>query len=240
MSGVWQWLTDPAHWTGDDGIVHRLVEHLVISGWALLIALVIALPPALWLGHLGRGGTLLAALGSLGRAIPTYAVIVTLAMTDQIGVDALAVVLALALFALPPLLVNTYVAMTEVDPDVKDAARGMGMTGWQVLRRVEVPLAFPLAFAGFRTAAIQVVATATFAGLVGAGTLGAYVYEGFATHDYDELYAGVLLVAVLCVVLERLFALVQRAVSRRTGQPGPPAGRRRIEETTPAVPVAVP
>jgi osmoprotectant transport system permease protein len=240
MSGVWQWLTDPSHWGGDDGIVHRLVEHLVISGWALLIALVIALPPALWLGHLGRGGTLLAAIGSLGRAIPTYAVIVTLAMTDQIGVDALAVVLALALFALPPLLVNTHVAMTEVDPDVKDAARGMGMTGWQVLRRVEVPLAFPLAFAGFRTAAIQVVATATFAGLVGAGTLGAYVYEGFATHDYDELYAGVILVALLCIVLERLFALVQRAVSRRTGQAGPRGDRRQVEETAPAVPVAVP
>jgi osmoprotectant transport system permease protein len=218
VSGVWQWLTDPAHWTGDNGIPTRLVEHLAISGWAMLIALVLAVPPAVALGHRGRGGTVLVAIGNTGRAIPTYALIVTFALTDQIGVDAKAVVLALAVFALPPLLVNTYVALRGVDPDVKDAAVGMGMRGGQVLRRVELPLAFPLMFAGVRTATVQVVATATFAGLVGAGTLGAYVYEGFSIQDYDEMYAGVVLVAVLCVALEGVLALVQRFVSVRSGQ----------------------
>ena len=131
---------------------------------------------------------------------------------------ALAVVLALAMFALPPLLVNTYVAMREVDQDVKDAAAGMGMTGGQVLRRVELPLSFPLAFAGFRTATVQVVATATFGALVGAGTLGQYIYEGFSIQDYDELYGGVVLVAVLCIVIDRCWRACSVSSSRRTGR----------------------
>lgn len=218
MSGVWGWLTDPAHWSGEDGIPQRLLEHLEISAVALLIALVVAVPLALLLGHLGRGGGILIPIGNIGRAIPTYAVIVTLALTDQIGISPWAVILALAVFAVPPLLVNTYVAVRGVDSDVKDAARGMGMTGGQVLRRTEIPLAFPLAFAGFRTTTVQVVATATFAGLVGAGTLGKYIYEGFSIQDYDELYAGVVLVALLCIVLEVILAAVQRVVFRRTGQ----------------------
>jgi osmoprotectant transport system permease protein len=205
----------------------------VISGWAMLIALALALPLAVWLGHVGRGGTVLVAVGNVGRALPTYALIVVFAMTDQIGVDALAVVLALAAFALPPLLVNTYVGMREVDADVKDAARGMGMTGPQLLRRVELPLAAPLTFAGIRTATVQVVATATFAGLVGAGTLGQYIYTGFSVQDYDQMYAGVVLVAVLCVVLDRLLAMTQRLVSGRTGQAPP-----RLRDRTPDQAVA--
>jgi osmoprotectant transport system permease protein len=226
MSGVWAWLTDPAHWTGDEGIPHSLQQHLVISCWAMLIAVVVAVPFAVLAGHFGRGGTLLVAVGNIGRAIPTYAVIVILALTDQVGVGALAVVLALALFALPPMLVNTYVAVREVDPDVKDAARGMGMTGSQLLRRVELPLAFPLTFAGFRTAFVQVVATATFGSLVGAGTLGQIIVNGFSVQDYDEMYAGVVIVAVVCIGIDLLLAGIQRLVARRTGQV-PRRGPRR-------------
>jgi osmoprotectant transport system permease protein len=225
VSGVWSWLTDPAHWTGDQGIPHLLEEHLVISFWAMLLAVAVAVPVAVLAGHFGRGGALLVAVGNIGRAIPTYAVIVILALTDQIGVGALAVVLALALFALPPMLVNTYVAMREVDPDVKDAARGMGMTGGQLLRRVELPLSFPLTFAGFRTASVQVVATATFGALVGAGTLGQIIVTGFSVQNYDEMYAGVVLVALLCIGIDLTLAGVQRLVARRTGQV--PRGRSR-------------
>jgi osmoprotectant transport system permease protein len=218
VSGVWAWLTDPANWTGPNGIPARTLEHLEISGWAMLIALVVALPSAVAAGHYGRGGAVLVSIGNIGRAVPTYAVIVLLALTDQIGVGALAVVLALALFALPPLLVNTYVAMREVDADVKDAARGMGMTGGQLLRSVELPLSFPLAFAGIRTATVQVVATATFGALVGAGTLGQFIVEGFNNQDYDELYGGVVLVAVLCVAIDLVLAGVQRLVGRGSGR----------------------
>jgi osmoprotectant transport system permease protein len=240
MSGIWAWLTDPAHWTGEDGIPNRTLQQLVISGEALLLAMIFALPLALILGHFRRGGTVLVAVGNVGRAIPTYAAIVTFALTDQIGVGTFAVVLGLAVFALPPLLVNTYVAVTEVDRDAKDAAKGMGMTGGQVLRKVEVPLAFPLIFAGISITTVQVVATATFGALVGAGTLGLYITQGQQTQNYSELYSGVILVAVLCVVLDRLLALVQRLVARRTGR-----GVRRDRRISPAeaaspIPVHVP
>jgi osmoprotectant transport system permease protein len=218
VSGVWDWLTDPANWTGPSGVPTLLRQHLVISFWAMAIAVVVAVPLAVLCGHYGRGGGVLIAVGNVGRALPTYALVVILASTDAIGVGGLAVVLALAIFALPPMLVNTYVAVREVDPDVKDSARGMGMTGGQLLRRVELPLSFPLAFAGFRTATVQVLATATFGALVGAGTLGQIIVNGFSVQDYDEMYAGVVIVAVLCVTVDLVLAGVQRLVGRGTGR----------------------
>lgn len=213
---VWAWLTDPAQWSGPNGIPVRLVEHLRISGLALLLACLVALPVAVWLGHVGRGGFLAVNVGNVGRAIPTYALLVIFASMDPIGVGETAAVLALAVFALPPLLTNTYVAMRQVDPEVKDAARGMGMTGGQLLRRVELPLALPFSFAGLRTTTVQVVATATFAALVGGGGLGRYVVDGFGLQDPAQLYGGVVLVALLSVVVELLLAAVQRRITRRT------------------------
>jgi osmoprotectant transport system permease protein len=218
MSGVWDWLTDPANWTGPEGVPTLLRQHLVISFWAMVIAVVVAVPLAVVCGHYGRGGGALVAVGNVGRALPTYALVVILASTDAIGVGGLAVVLALAIFALPPMLVNTYVAMREVDVDVKDSARGMGMTGSQLLRRVELPLSFPLTFAGFRTATVQVLATATFGALVGAGTLGQIIVNGFSVQNYDEMYAGVVIVAVLCVTVDLVLAGVQRLVGGGSGR----------------------
>jgi osmoprotectant transport system permease protein len=217
IAQVWAWLTDPAQWSGPNGIPVRLVEHLRISGFALLLACLVALPVAVWLGHIGRGGFLAINVGNVGRAIPTYALLVIFASMDPIGVGEKAAVLALAVFALPPLLTNTYVAMRQVDPEVKDAARGMGMTGGQLLRRVELPLALPFTFAGLRTTTVQVVATATFAALVGGGGLGRYVVDGFGLQDPAELYGGVVLVALLSVAVELVLAAVQRRITRRTG-----------------------
>jgi osmoprotectant transport system permease protein len=217
IAQVWSWLTDPAQWSGPNGIPVRLVEHLRISGFALLLACLVALPVAVWLGHVGRGGFLAINVGNVGRAIPTYALLVIFASMDPIGVGEKAAVLALAVFALPPLLTNTYVAMRQVDPEVKDAARGMGMTGGQLLRRVELPLALPFTFAGLRTTTVQVVATATFAALVGGGGLGRYVVDGFGLQDPAELYGGVVLVALLSVAVELVLAAVQRRITRRTG-----------------------
>ncbi len=217
IAQVWAWLTDPAQWSGPNGIPVRLVEHLRISGFALLLACLVALPVAVWLGHVGRGGFLAINVGNVGRAIPTYALLVIFASMDPIGVGEKAAVLALAVFALPPLLTNTYVAMRQVDPEVKDAARGMGMTGGQLLRRVELPLALPFTFAGVRTTTVQVVATATFAALVGGGGLGRYVVDGFGLQDSAELYGGVVLVALLSVAVELVLAAVQRRITRRTG-----------------------
>jgi osmoprotectant transport system permease protein len=211
MSGTWAWLTDPAHWQGPDGIPTRLVQHLVISGLALLIACAVALPLGIWLGHRGRGGFLAVNVGNAGRAIPTFGVLIILASWEPVGVGDLAAILALALFAIPPILTNTYVGLREVDPDIKDAARGMGMTGGQQLRRVELPLARPLVFAGLGTSTVQTVATATLAALVAGGGLGRFIVDGFALQDYPMLYGGTILVAALCITIE----LVLRAVQHR-------------------------
>ncbi len=220
MSGTWQWLTDPAHWHGADGIPTRLAQHLVISGLALLLACLVALPLGIWLGHRGRGGFLAINVGNAGRAVPTFGVLIIFASWKPIGVGDLAAVLALALFAIPPILTNTYVGLREVDADVKDAARGMGMTGAQQLRRVELPLARPLLFAGLATSTVQTVATATLAALVAGGGLGRYIVDGFALQDYPMLYGGTVLVATLCIGLEVVLRATQRRLDPTAGELG--------------------
>ncbi len=213
LSGLIAWFTDPDNWSGAEGVPARLLEHLQISAYALLAAAVIAIPTGVITGHLRRFGGLITTLGNLGRAVPVFAVLVILASWDSIGVSNTAAIVALAVFAIPPLLTNTYVGIRDVDPDSLDAARGMGMTGGQVLRRVEFPMAVPLLAAGARTAVVQVVATATLAALVGGGGLGRYVVDGFGRQDTTLLLAGVVLVALLSVVTELVLAVVQRWVT---------------------------
>jgi len=204
---------DPAHWSGPAGIPARLLEHVGLTVTAVLLAAAVALPVGVWLGHLGRGGALAINLSNAGRAVPTFGVLVLLATTDFIGVGNRAALVALVLFAVPPVLTNTYVGMTGVERDVKEAARGMGMTGGQLLRRVELPLALPLIAAGLRTAAVQVVATATLAAVVAGGTLGRFFVDGFAQQDTAQVVAGALLVAALALLTELLLAAVQRRVT---------------------------
>ncbi|MEU1024867.1 ABC transporter permease subunit, partial [Streptomyces sp. NPDC005904] len=153
LADAWAWLTDPAHWAGDDGIWHRLTQHLVLTLACLLISCLIALPVALVLGHLGKGGALAVNLSNVGRAVPTFAVLVLLLLTPLGTWGDGPTVVALVLFAVPPLLTNAYVGMRGVDRGVVQAARGMGMTGRQMLWRVELPLALPLVLSGVRIAA---------------------------------------------------------------------------------------
>ncbi len=164
LGDVVDWFADPEHWSGPGGVPTRVLEHLGLTAAALGIACAVAVPLALWLGHTGRGGVLAVNLANVGRAVPTFAVLVLLAI-GPLGFGPAATITALVLFAVPPILTNGYVGMREVDRDVVEAARGMGLSGWQLLRKVEVPLAVPLLAAGFRTAAVQVVATATLAAL---------------------------------------------------------------------------
>ena len=213
LSGIAEWFTDPVNWTGREGVPARLAEHLLISGWALLIAFAVALPLGVWVGHVGRFGGLVTSVGNLGRAIPTFALLIILASWEPVGVSDLAAVIALAVFAVPPVLTNAFVGVRDVDAGAKDSARGMGMTGGQLLRRVELPLAVPVIAAGVRTSTVQVVATATLAALVGAGGLGRYIVDGFGRQDTTLLFAGVVLVAVVCVLVELLLAWAQRAVT---------------------------
>lgn len=210
---VVEWFLDPANWTGPNGIPVRTWEQIQMSALAMGIALVVALPVGLVLGHLRRGVFLATNLGNVGRAVPTLGVLVILASIPAIGVGNLAAVLALAIFAIPPVLTNTFTGIAGVDDGVRDAARGMGMGGSQQLWRVELPLAMPLIATGIRTATVQVVATASLAALVGAGGLGRYVVDGFGLQDNTLIVAGAILTAALAMAAEGVLSLVQRAVT---------------------------
>lgn len=202
------WLTygDPS-----TGVLARLLEHLAYTSAAVLVACAVGLPLGVLLGHRGRGGQVAIALAGTGRSVPTLGVIVLFAVSP-LGTGFATVVTALALFALPPVLTNAYVGMVEVDRGAVEAARGMGMTGGQVLRRVELPLAAPLLSAGVRSAVLQVIATATLAAAIGGGGLGRFLLDGLGSQDYPQLEAGAVLVAALALVVELLLAGAQRIV----------------------------
>ncbi|HUZ43482.1 MAG TPA: ABC transporter permease [Acidimicrobiales bacterium] len=218
ITEVIHWFGDGAHWEGQDGVPTRFAQHLVISGEAMLIASAIALPVAIILGHLGRGGFLAVNVSNIGRAVPSFAILVLAAQVPSIGVGDTAAEVALIALALPPIVTNAYVGMTSVDPEVKEAALAMGMSGRQVLRRVELPLALPLILAGLRTSAVQVIATATLAAEVAAGGLGRYIVDGIAESDYAQVWAGALLVGGLALAVDGLFAVGQRRAARASGR----------------------
>lgn len=231
------WLNDPLNWQGKTGVLFLTYEHLYISFLAVLIAAVIAVPTALVLGHVGRGGGLTVVVSNVSRAIPTLALLTIFAAT-AIGFGNRATIIALAVFAVPPLLTNTYVGIREVDRDVVEAARGMGLSERSVLLRVELPLAVPLIAAGFRTAAVQVVATATLAALVGGGGLGRIITDGFGQQDRPQILAGGILVALLALLTEGALASVQRAVTPGRDRRRLLPGVRRGDPAEEAVPVS--
>lgn len=202
-----QWLNDPLNWTGKDGVIGLTLEHLAISAIACLIAAAVALPIGIMLGHRRRGGTVSVVLANTSRALPTLALLTILAAAGMFGNRA--TVVAAAVFAVPPILSNAYTGVLGVDPDVRDAARGMGMSGPRLLALVELPLALPLVAAGLRTAAVQVVATVPLAALVGGGGLGVIIVKGFGTRDFGQVVAGGLLVAALCLAVEGALAVAQ-------------------------------
>lgn len=209
------YLNDPFNWTRTGGILELLGQHLRISVLAVLIGLAIALPVGVVLGTSGRGGGGVVVLSNVSRAVPTLALL-TLFAVSPIGFGARATTIALAVFAVPPILTNTYVGFRGVDADVREAARGMGMSRGQVIRRVEFPLALPLVMTGVRTAAVQVVATASLAALVAGGGLGRIVALGFGQQDYGQIIAGAFLIAVLALLTEVVLVAVSWAIT-----PGP-------------------
>ena len=209
-----RWLTDPANWQGSHGIPTRVLEHIELSGLSVLVALLIAMPIALYLGHTGRAGFVAINVANIGRALPSLALLafgLVIAISLGLGLGFWPTVFALVPLAIPPILTNAYVAIREVDRDVVDAARGMGLSEAQILRSIEVPLGLPLMLAGIRTAAVNVVATATLGALVAGGALGRFIVDGLALQEYDQLMAGALLVALLAVVTEVSFAALERA-----------------------------
>ena len=210
---VAEWFTNAAHWTGSDGIPTRLGEHLEISVISVLIAGVIALPIGIVLGHFGKFGNLAINISNVGRAVPSFALLV---LAFQIfGLGLTPIIIALVALAIPPMVTNSYVALSEVDPDIKEAARGMGYRELAQILRVEIPLAVPLLMAGIRTSAVQVVATATLAALIAGGGFGRYIIDGLDEQDYTKLVAGAILVALLALATEVGLAGLERLLVPR-------------------------
>lgn len=217
LGDAFDFLTDGSSWSGPQGIGAYLGQQLLLTAAALLLSAAIGLPLALWLGHRGRGGTLAVNLSNIGRAIPVFAVLLVLALgpigSEQLGPfgrAGLATLIALVLFSLPPIITNAYVGIREVDADVVEASRGMGMHEWQVFRTVELPLAMPVVMTGLRLALVQVWATATIAALVAGPGLGRIITAGFANQRTSQVFAGALLVAVGALLLEGLAVLAER------------------------------
>ncbi|MGH3146759.1 MAG: ABC transporter permease [Rubrobacter sp.] len=204
------WFADPINWQGTTGIPTRLLEHVWYSVLALILAVAIAQPVGILIGHTGRGGALAINLSNAVRAVPTFGVILLTFLVAGIGLAP--VLVALVVLAIPSMVTNTYVGIRSIDRDVRDSAEGMGMTGWQVVRRVEIPVAMPLIMAGIRISAVQIVATATFAAVVSLGGLGRYIIDGLAQRDLTQVLAGAILVAALSLLTELALSRLQTAV----------------------------
>jgi osmoprotectant transport system permease protein len=207
---AWDWVTTGANWHGNDSIPYQLVAHLGYSARPLLIAALIGVPAGVAIGHSGRGAVTVVNVANACRAIPTLGLLILLAVF--LGFSPLTWLLPLVVLAIPPILVNAYEGVAGVDQNVKDAARGMGMTPWQQVIRVEVPIAMPLILVGLRTAAIFVVATATIAAYIGLGGLGRFIIDGLASNQHGPVAGGALLVVVLAVLVLALFAGLSRLV----------------------------
>jgi osmoprotectant transport system permease protein len=226
MGEVIDFFTNPANWSGQLGIPNRLFEHLVISGLAIFVATLIGLPLGLYIGHTGRGANLAINLANIGRAVPSYAILVmvlpvTLALapvlgySPSLGLNFLPILISMTLLAIPPILVNAYAGLQSVDRELIEAARGMGLRERQILRGIELPLASPVIIGGFRTATLSVIATATIGAILSGGGLGRFIFDGLTQGQSGRasIYAGAILVTVLAVSVDLALALVQRRLT---------------------------
>ena len=208
LVSVWQWFADPSHWSGPEGVPQRLLEHVQLSAESVAVGALIALPIGIALGHYGRFGNLAINISNVGRAIPSFGLLVI--AFQAWGLGDLPIIVTLAALAIPPMVTNSYVALSEVDPDIKEAARAMGYRELTQLLRVELPLAVPLVMAGIRTSAVQVVATMTLAAIIAGGGFGRFVIDGIAQQNYQMMFAGALLVALLAIATELSLSGVER------------------------------
>lgn len=233
LGDVGEFLVAHDRWHGDESIPTLLGEHLQLTFVSVLLAALVALPIGLALGHAQRGGAVAINTANIGRALPALALLILAVQWVGIGrptgvlapLHSIPAFIAMFALAIPPMLANAYVGVASVDDEIREAARGMGLTGRQSLMRVELPIALPLVMAGVRTAAVAVVATATLAAYVDAGGLGRYIVDGFAVSDEVRVFAGGLLVALLAVAVELSLAGLQRVLV----SPGLRTGGRRVD-----------
>lgn len=238
IGSVAAWFADPGNWSGADGVPARIGEHIMLSAIPLLLAIAVAVPIGAWVGHTGRAANLVINVSNVGRAIPSLAILAVTTMLLQatlvdLGLrlisSEVSTMIAMLALAVPPILTNTYIGVSEVDRDLVEAGRGMGMRSDQVLARVELPVALPIILVGIRTAAVQVVATATLGAVFATGGLGRFIIDGIAQRRHDEIFAGALLVALLAIATELAFGFLQA----RATSPGL-RRRRRIADPEPA------
>jgi osmoprotectant transport system permease protein len=223
VHNVIKFFTTSANWSGPEGIPARVVQHIGLSATSLGIALLVAIPIGMYIGHFRRAEFITVTIANLGRSIPSFAILslvyglmLGFTSTQKLAFGFTPTVVALTLLGIPAILTNTYVGVQGVDPDIVEAARGMGMSGRQVLSRIELPLAAPLIVAGVRTAAVQIVATATLSALIAGGGLGRFIVDGFDRGDTPMAVAGAALVAVLAIFTEILFGAIERVITPKT------------------------
>jgi osmoprotectant transport system permease protein len=247
MEGVIGFLTDPANWTGNTGIPNRLLEHLVISGIAIVVAAAIAIPVGLYIGHTNRGSGFAINFANVGRAIPSYAMMViplplTLALAPILGYDptlglnTLPILIAMTFLAIPPLLLATYSGLRAVDDELVEAGRGMGLKERQILTGIELPIASSIIVGGFRTATLQVIATATIGAILAGGGLGRFIFDGLnqGVAGRASIYAGAILVAGLALIVDFLLSLLQTRLTPRALR-----AKREAEAADPSRPIEV-
>jgi len=216
LDEVWRWFATGSNWSGSNGIADRVLLQIELSATVVAAAGFVGIGIGFVLGHIGRGGFVAVNSANAARAVPSLALLTLLVIWPVVslkGDGAYASFLTLVALAVPPILTNAYVGMREVDPDVKEAAKGSGLSGWQRFWRVEIPLAAPLAVAGVRTAAVEVVATSTLAAYVSLNDLGGFIFAGLNTNDTVEMFCGALLVAVLAGLTDTLLRLCYRLVT---------------------------
>ncbi len=213
------WILSPAHWWGPDGVLTHTAEHVEITALSVAVALAIALPAGLYVGHTRRGEKAAVWTANLGRALPAFGILgIVFPFTLSLpGFGFYPTLIAMVLLAIPPILTNTYVGVRSVEADTVEAARGMGMSEVQLLRRIELPLAAPVIVAGIRTSAVAVVATATLAAVFGWGGYGRYIFDGFYQNDTVKILVGAILVAALAVVTELVLAVAEHLVRPARG-----------------------
>jgi len=219
MDGIGEviaWFTAPEQWSGNNAIPLRLWEHVSLSAASLAAGVAVALPLGLYIGHTGKGARTVIAVANIGRAVPSLGWLgivypISVALLARGGLGFWPTFVALVALSVPPIVTNTYAGLREVDPDLREAGRGMGMRESELLRRVEIPIALPVILAGVRSSAVTVVATATLSSLVGGGTLGAYVVQGLFINDLPRVVGGAIMVAALALLTEWGFGALQRA-----------------------------
>ena len=213
FADAWQWLLDPQNYEGKGSLPHRTLEHLRYTLWVMTAASVVAIPLGFYIGHTGRGRGWAVGATSAARALPTFGLLLYLVLVMGVDYREIAAVIALVLLAIPPLLAGTYAGVDQIDRRVLDAARAQGMTGWQLLFAVELPLALPLVVGGVRNAALQVIATVTLIAYVGLGGLGYDIIQGIPLRRFDQMIGSALAIVVIALLLDAVFAGLTRLVT---------------------------